>query len=352
MAPALGSAGFFYEGQCRWDLGPRRYAIGLSPEHSRPERFQGFHADLIVFVADEASGIPAAHWEAMKGSLLAGNAVIVAVGNPTRLEGEFYDAFHKNAGLWRRLHISAFDTPNLTGGRVPGLVTKAAVEEAVRDWGEESPLYQIRVLGEFPTAASHQLIPSPWIERATAVERDGDGFALGVDVARSGEDETAAALLEGNHLLRMQSWLGQDTMRTVAEIKEIVDELGDVTVAVDDGGVGGGVVDRLRELDVSVIGVKFGATADERSSVHFKNKLAEMYWRLRERLEAGELSLPTDGKLAGQLSQIEWEVESDRVIRIHKRGLRRNLPSPDLADALVLALEARAQADRGPGVWL
>ena len=142
--------GVFYEGQPRWDLGPRRYAIGVSPEHTRAEAFQGFHADLIVFLVDEASGIPPAHWEAIKGSLLAGRAAVLAIGNPTRLEGEFYDAFHGRASLWRRLHISAFDTPNLTGGDVPGLVTPAAVAEAARDWGEESPLYQIRVLGEFP----------------------------------------------------------------------------------------------------------------------------------------------------------------------------------------------------------
>ena len=349
--------GAFYQGQPRWDLGPRRYAIGVSPEHTRPEGFQGFHADLILFLVDEASGIPPAHWEAIKGSLLAGNAAVLAIGNPTRLEGEFYDAFHGRASLWRRMHISAFDTPNLTGGNVPGLVTPAAVAEAARDWGEESPLYQIRVLGEFPSAASHQLIRFAWIEQAAEAPSAGDGFALGVDVARSGEDETAAVLLEGNRLARLQRWLGQNTMRTVAEIKGLVDELGEVAVAVDDGGVGGGVVDRLRELDVRVYAVKFGARPDGRSSVHFKNKLAEMYWRLRERLEAGTLRLPRDaaltanGKLAAQLAQIEWEVESDRVIRVHKRGLAGHAPSPDITDALSLALEAQAQAERGAGVW-
>lgn len=349
--------GVFYQGQPRWDLGPRRYAIGVSPEHTRPEAFQGFHADLILFLVDEASGIPPAHWEAIKGSLLAGNAAVLAIGNPTRLEGEFYDAFHGQAALWRRMHISAFDTPNLTGGNVPGLVTPSAVAEAARDWGEESPLYQIRVLGEFPSAASHQLIRFDWIEQAADAPAAGGGFALGVDVARSGEDETAAVLLEGNRLARLQRWLGQNTMRTVGEIKGMVDELGDVAVAVDDGGVGGGVVDRLRELDVRVYAVKFGAASDGRSSVHFKNKLAEMYWRLRERLEAGTLRLPREasltgnGKLAAQLAQVEWEVESDRVIRVHKRGLSGHAPSPDIADALALALEAQARSERGAGVW-
>ena len=133
-------------------------------------------------------------------------------------------------------------------------MTPTGVAEAARDWGEDSPLYQIRVLGEFPSAASHQLVRYEWIEQAADAPAAGGGFALGVDVARSGEDETAAVLLEGNRLTRLQRWLGQNTMRTVGEIKGLVDELGEVAVAVDDGGVGGGVVDRLRELDVRVYG--------------------------------------------------------------------------------------------------
>lgn len=87
-APA-GLGGEFYEGQARWEIGDNNFALGLSPEHTQPERFHGFHAERIVFIVDEASGVPEAHWEAMKGSALAGKAVILAIGNPTRLRGVF-----------------------------------------------------------------------------------------------------------------------------------------------------------------------------------------------------------------------------------------------------------------------
>ena len=344
--------GVFYEGQPRWDLGPLRYAIGLSPEHTRPERFQGFHADTVLFIVDEASGVPAAHWEAIKGSLLAGNAVVLAIGNPTRLHGEFYDAFHRHAALWIRHHISAFDTPNLNGGHVPGLVTAEGVREATADWGEESPLYQVRILGGFPSAASNQLIRLEWIEAAVGRPSEPGSAALGVDVARSGEDETAIALLVGDGLERLEGWVGQDTMRTASVVKAYADEWPGLAIAVDDGGVGGGVVDRLRELDVDVHPVKFGGRPDGAGAVHFRNKLSEMYWALRQRLEGGRLSLSDDRKLAAQLVQIEWELESDRAIRIHKRGKAKDLPSPDRADALALALEAQACQERGSGLWL
>ena len=67
---------------------------------------------------------------------------------------------------------------------------------------------------------------------------------------------------------------------------------------------------------------------------------AEMYWLLRERLRDDQLALPDDPKLLAQLSQIEYEQESDKAIRVHKRGLGEDRPSPDRADALVLAVEA------------
>ena len=344
--------GLFYDGQTRWDLGPRRFAMGMSPENTRPERFQGFHADTILFIVDEASGVPPAHWEALKGSLLAGNAVVLAIGNPTRLHGEFYDAFHRNAALWRRLHISAFDTPNLMGGHVPGLVTAEAVREAEAEWGKENPLYEVRILGDFPRAASNQIIPLEWLEQALRVPPQPGPAALGVDVARSGEDETVLALVVGNRLERIETWTGQDTMRTAGAVNAYASAMPELSIAVDDGGVGGGVVDRLRELDVPVHAVKFGGRADGHGAVHFRNKLSEMYWRLRRKLEAGELSLVEDTKLMAQLTQVEWELESDRAIRIHKRGKAKALPSPDRADALALALEAQALGDQGAGLWL
>ena len=347
--------GHFYERQPRWELGARRFALGMSPESTRPERFQGFHADLILFIVDEASGVPGAHWEAIKGSLLAGNSIVLAIGNPTRLHGELYDAFHCSAHLWKTLHISAFDTPNLStdpGEQVPGLVTREGVEQALADWGEDSPLYQVRILGQFPSAGSSQLIRLEWLEVALETPPIPGSRALGVDVARSGEDETALALLTGNRLERLETWVGQDTMRTAGAVKGYADEDPELSIAIDDGGVGGGVVDRLRELDVPVHAVKFGAAPDGRTSVHFKNKLSEMYWMLREQLEAGGLSLPDDRKLAAQLTQLEWEVESDRAIRVYKRGKEQRASSPDRADALALAVEAQRRGQQGPGVWL
>ena len=72
----------------------------------------------------------------------------------------------------------------------------------------------------------------------------------------------------------------------------------------------------------------------------------EMFWMVRKALLAGTLAIPPDSKLRSQLTGIEYDVESDRAIRVHKQGKKKQSASPDLADALALAVEARNRGRR------
>ena len=181
----------------RLELGPRRFAFGFATDAE--ERFQGFHQGHILFVVDEASGVEAKIFDAMEGSMTSRNSKMLVIGNPTALSGVFYDAFHKDRAFWHTIHISAFDTPGLAGvdarpcpqdpdlrryddaatgdvgappcgdeGVPDGLITPEWVERAARRWGRNSATYQVRVLGEFPSAATDTLIPLKHIEAAWA----------------------------------------------------------------------------------------------------------------------------------------------------------------------------------------
>ena len=152
-------------------------------------------------------------------------------------------------------------------------------------------------------------------------------------------------------------------MKTAARVREMSDIFrrhhgAKLTISVDDGGVGGGVVDRLKEQGVTVKAVSFGAAAEGQMQARFRNRLSEMYWVLQEALRNGQLRIPSDlpngltPRLWAQLTQIEWELESDKAIRVHKRGFDDHGPSPDLADALALALEAKNREKKGVGVWI
>ncbi|NQW21342.1 MAG: DEAD/DEAH box helicase family protein [Chloroflexi bacterium] len=272
------------------DLGDKHFAQGLSTD--TPERFQGFHEGHILFVVDEASGVREGIFEAIEGSLTSENAKVLLLGNPTSLKGTFYDAFHKRRGLWKTIHISAFDTPNLVNNEVvlPSLVTPKWVADAEQNWGKESYLYQVRVLGDFPTESENTLIPLKMVELATksdppldSTNSSSDGLVeVGVDVARFGSDRTAICVRRGARIVSLDSYRREDTMKTIGRVARIAYQYSPSAIRVDEIGIGAGVVDRLNELKIKhVQGVNVARKASKPGQ--FANLRAELYDGLRER---------------------------------------------------------------------
>src|SRR5204863_476872 len=136
-------------------------ALGLSTD--RPERFQGHHAEHLLLVVDEASGVEEEIYEAAAGFLTSPGARLLLIGNPTRTSGEFFQAFHAARSFYSTIRISAFDTPAFTGERLPAdvvrrLVSRRWVEDHTRKWGERSPLYQVRIDAEFPSQSDDVVV--------------------------------------------------------------------------------------------------------------------------------------------------------------------------------------------------
>ena len=158
-----------------------------------------------------------------------------------------------------------------------------------------------------------------------------------VDVGRFGFDKSATCVRQGGRVLDLRSFQRMDTMRLVHEVLRTIEEWKAEAVFVDEGGVGGGVVDRLRELGAPVYGVHFGGRAPHRT--RFFNMRSEFFWELRMLLNDGLMALPRDEELAGQLISLRYDVSSSGQVRLQgKREMRkRGLPSPDKADALALA---------------
>ena len=160
---------------------------------------------------------------------------------------------------------------------------------------------------------------------------------MGVDVARFGFDKSALCVRQGERVLSMRSFDRMDTMRLVHEVLGTVRETGAEAVFVDEGGVGGGVVDRLRELGAPVYGVHFGGSAQR--PTRFFNRRSEIFWELRRLFDLQLIALPRDEELAGQLLGLRYDISSSGQVRLEgKREMRkRGMPSPDKADALALA---------------
>ena len=337
----------------RLDLAERRFAFGFSTNVE--ERFQGFHQGHILFVVDEASGVEAKIFDAIEGSMTSRHAKMLLIGNPNSLSGVFYDAFHKERAYWKTIHISAFDTPGLRNGgensnnneSVPdGLMTPHWVERAKKRWGEKSPRYQVRVLGEFPTKETDTLISLNLIEAAVAREaRDfpdlditGEPAVMGLDIARYGNDRSVACVRRGPVVVEMSVFPSADTMATTGFALDFARKHNVSKIYVDEVGIGAGVFDRMRELrEFETIGINGGHRA--REPKNFLNLRAEYFNHLRERFQTNDIAINDDSELISELASLKYTFTSKGQMQLEdKQSLKSHgRPSPDKADALMLA---------------
>ncbi len=322
------------------------FALGLSTDE--PARFQGFHSANLLLIFDEAAGIDRQIWEVAEGQMAGALARWLAIGNPIAPCGSFYEAV--KSPLWKTIPISCLDCPNVKTGRViyPKLVTAQWVDDRQTEWGQASPLYQSKVLGQFPTTSEHGLIHIDWLLAAqqrpasnAAVHRDQR--RVGVDVARSGSDATVFLLREGPAIRDIEEHHNLDTMETVGKLIIFVDKhkISWGNVFVDVIGIGAGVVDRLKEQRLRVQDVNFGSSAYD--SKKYANMRAECYWHVHDALKpdaAEPMTLPARcDKLISELVSIEWHATSTgKIIMESKEDIKKRLGrSPDYADALALS---------------
>lgn len=347
------------------------FALGFSTDD--PDAFQGHHAESVLVVLDEASGIDREIWTSAEGVLASEHCRLLSIGNPTDPTSAFCDEF-KTPGS-STLSISAFETPNFTRFGItqadieegtweakitgplpnPKLITPEWVVDKVRRWGVNHPLWTARVLGEFPESSVDALIPLAWIEAAQARELDPtEPVELACDVARGG-DETVIGGRAGGYYRTVFVDHTEDTMRICGEMVRAISESGAKVGRIDSIGVGGPVLDRLAELGRPVVGVNVAKPALEPE--RFKNARAEMFWGLRERFDPREAAIdidPEDDLLVAQLAAIKWKPDSQGRIQIQEKEIyvkeNPTLGSPDRADTIAMAFYA-AQDEPEAALW-
>ena len=342
----------------RWELAEDRYAMGLSADSG--DQFQGFHSDNMLIVVDEAEGVDDDIYEAIEAVMTAADPRLLLIGNPTTVTGAFRRAFYQERHLYHTITISALESPNVVAGKVviPGLTSGQWVEEHRETWGEDNPIYRARVLGEFPDQAEDTLIKLSDIETASRREpmagvpeadvldsgesasagtEGAQDVVLAVDVARFGSDRSVILRRRGDQVEEIRTFHKLDTMQLVGWVVSAIKDSQPAMVYVDEIGVGAGVVDRLREQGHRVKGINVARRAQQEAL--FANLRAQGYWQLRERFASGTISIPVDNQLMGELAALRYSYDSQgRILLESKESMRqRGLPSPDKADALMLA---------------
>jgi hypothetical protein len=317
------------------------FALGLST--NEPDRFQGHHSDHLLLVVDEASGVDEEIYEAAEGFLTNTDARTLLIGNPTQLTGQFHRAFTSERALWNTIGISAFDSPNLTGEQVPDLVARALVSKSWVDdkrikWGEQSPAYQVRVLGEFASTADDTVCSLGNVEAAQqrSLPR-GEPVEISCDVARFGSDETVIAVRYGQKAWIVETYTKRDTMETTGRVIHWAAYHHASRVVVDEGGLGGGVVDRLREQRLPFEIEAFnGAQSPVHATGEYPTRRSEAWFALSEQLPG--LDLDPDEMLLADLVAPSYKFDSSgrRVVEPKDETKKRLGRSPDRGDAFVM----------------
>lgn len=316
-------------------------AIAWSAENS--EAFAGIHSDNVLYIFDEASAIEDIIWEVSQGAMTNPYARWLCLGNPTRNTGKFHECFGKNkwndgdsdTSKWHTFTISCFDSPR---------VTKEYIQEIEREYGKDSDPYRVRVLGLPPVQESQQFIPVDLFETALHKQiqsLDHEPRILGVDVARFGNDRSALVERKGRNAKLVKYLHGQDTMAIVGMVINCLNEAkanGEPYdyICVDGIGVGGGVVDRLREQNYEAIDVN---VAEKARLEDCKNIRAELWKLCKDWLSEGHVTQEFRDDLIGP--QYSFDSNGRLIIERKEDMAKRGLASPDIADALCLTFYPR-----------
>jgi hypothetical protein len=313
--------------------------VGQTCREENSEAFAGLHAANSTpwYLFDEASAVPDKIWEVAEGGKTDGEPMHFVFGNPTRNTGAFSRCFGSQRHLWNTRQIDS---------RKVAITNKELLNGWVKEYGEDSDFVKVRVRGVFPNASSLQFIPRGLVDEAMKRELAagpvvGRACAVGVDVARFGDDQSVIRTRIGRDArsISPKRYRGLDTMQLASRVAEHLTWLKQhwglrPVCFVDGGGVGGGVVDRLRQLNHEVIEVQFGGKPDD--SRIYLNKRAEMWGRAKEWLKIG--CLEDCEELAVDLTSVEYQfTPADQIQLESKEGMKkRGLASPDDGDALCL----------------
>lgn len=306
------------------------FAMARTASKDKPEALQGIHADNILFLIDEASGVAEEVFIAAGSSLSADNARVAMASNPTQTTGYFYNSHNKNRNLWQRLTFNGKESPR---------VSKTYIESIANEYGKESDVYRVRVLGEFPFSSDLQFIGRDIVEAATKrnIHKHQFDFApviIGVDSAWTGADELVIYLRQGFYSKKLYTCLKNDNDIHIAGLLADYEDKYKADAVFIDLGYGQGIYSAGVTMGRSWQLISF---ASKSSKIGYANKRAEMWGEMKKWLQEGGV-IEDDEILVNDLIGPEAYINLKGQIQLEdkKHMKERGQPSPNRADALAL----------------
>jgi hypothetical protein len=237
----------------------------------------------------------------------------------------------EDGGTWDRIFFSAYESPN---------INKDWIEEMKNTYGEDSDIFRVRVLGQFPRVTTTQFIASDVVDEAIKRLVTPQVYShfpkiIGVDVARFGDDKTVFALRQGPKVLDIKLYSKLNTMEVVSKLYEYQTMVRSQAIYVDSTGVGAGVEDRAKELLGKEIVHGVIAKTQATNPLQYANLRSQLIGTLKDWLENGA-DIPEDEDLKNQLLSLYYGYTNKMQIQlVGKKELKKmGLASPDMVDAL------------------
>ena len=359
---------------------PEWYMIGFSTD--RATRVEGFHAPHILWILDEAKGLPQWLYDAIRGSMTGGFSRVLEISTTDGAGPDTpFRQHHIRSEGWRRIVLSAYDSPFVrpeaypeksrlrnkellqygkpASGREWSMEDAADIQVATEEWVDESveawharrpEMETTKVDGRFAAETELNILPLDWV--LSAVDSDVKPrpryTEFGLDVARLGADRSVLTERQGGYVFDPEELPRSETMATVGWV--VKHTAGRGLIKVDMIGVGAGVFDRLAELEVEVVGINSAASAE--NTIEYGNFRAEMWWWVRDLFyrqytTGGVLRIPDNPELQEELTSVKMKIRSDGVLFVEPKEdiIKRLGRSPDLADSLIYCL-ARLPVER------
>lgn len=338
------------------------YVTTRTAPRGSPENLAGTHGEYLLWLADEASGIPDENFGVIGGALTDERNRFIMASQPTRSTGFFWETHHSQSiyrgGAWVPLVFNSEESPIVS--------LKFIKEKRLQYGGRMEPEYQIKVLGMFPTNLSKYLLSSIMIEQAINAPSpilDGEewGHVIVVDVSGGvGRDKTVATHLrvtgKGDRMsgarrrkievVDIPIYSATENWTPLAvKLRDYAMHFPNVTIVIDVTAMGVQFMRRLQELQegsMIIQGVQWGAKphANEYRK-RFFNQRAQCIVHVTEAIKDGCVRLGKKHKrdVLDQGSRLPFSFdELGRYKIASKESMAADgLSSPDLFDTLSMA---------------
>lgn len=325
------------------------------------ETFQGLHRLYIAFLEEEASGVKADISNAIKETLsnAKGTWLHIRIGNPNTRVCSFFDSFNSEKSKWKCLHWNTEETEETD------YFSRDRNKDIEDEFGRDSDIYRISVLGEFPNIDPNCLISGEQLDMCTTTialqlastrdEEDPNTWArrVGTDLARYGGDECVVVPRSGGMMLDM--WARKtDPNNAIDRAILMQDNYGwsntDCIHVVDTSGMGEVAVGQMgdaRRMGRQVN--EFYSQGTPHHSDKYHDKITEAWCEFAKRVKKQHIYLgeKLDKKLKDQLVTRRYVVTPKGLIKIESKDeyAKNNEDSengtigksPDRADAVVMA---------------